>query len=118
MARYKLTQAADRDFENIFDFGIDRFVLTQALDYQNGMKERFAQLAAQPDFCQALARARSPAPRLRLPETDNAPGAGRHVARCLASSDRKDRLCQLPANWVLSSALSGSIAFEPLLISK
>lgn len=54
MARYKLTQAADRDFENIFDFGIDRFGLAQALEYQNGMKERFAQLAAQPDLYQAV----------------------------------------------------------------
>lgn len=54
MARYELTRAADQDFENIFDFGIDRFGLTQALEYQNGMKERFAQLAAQPELYQAI----------------------------------------------------------------
>jgi len=54
MARYKLSLAADRDFENILDFGIDRFGLAQALEYQNAMKERFAQLAAQPDFYQRV----------------------------------------------------------------
>lgn len=54
MARYRLTQAADRDFENTFEFGIDRFGIAQALDYQNGMKERFAQLAGQPDLYQAV----------------------------------------------------------------
>ena len=54
MARYKFTQAADQDFENIFNFSINRFGLTQALEYQNKMKERFVQLAAQPDLYQAV----------------------------------------------------------------
>ena len=54
MASYRLTRAADRDFERIFEFGIDRFGLAQALDYQNGLKERFDQLAKQPGLYQAV----------------------------------------------------------------
>lgn len=49
MERYDLTGAADRDFENIFDFGIDMFGLALALKYQNGMKKRFEELAEQPE---------------------------------------------------------------------
>lgn len=54
MVRYRLTQAADQDFERIFEFGIDQFGLAQALDYQNGMKHRFDQLAQQPNLYQAV----------------------------------------------------------------
>lgn len=54
MAPYKLTQAADQDLERTFDFGIDQFGLAQALDYQNGMKQRFDELAAQPKLYQAV----------------------------------------------------------------
>ena len=49
MAPYELAKAADEDFENIFDFGIDTFGLAQALDYQQGMKKRFEELASQPE---------------------------------------------------------------------
>lgn len=48
MARYELAHAADRDFEGIFDYGIDRFGLTQAQAYQAGLQQRFAELAADP----------------------------------------------------------------------
>ncbi len=48
MFGYELTKAADEDFENIFDFGIDTFGLDQALKYQNGMKRCFSELAEQP----------------------------------------------------------------------
>ncbi|MCY0092692.1 type II toxin-antitoxin system RelE/ParE family toxin [Hoeflea ulvae] len=54
MTRYRLTKAADQDFERIFEFGIDRFGLAQALEYQNGMKQRFEQLAAQPTLYQSV----------------------------------------------------------------
>ncbi|MEM5492556.1 type II toxin-antitoxin system RelE/ParE family toxin [Hoeflea sp. AS16] len=54
MARYRLTKAADQDFERIFEFGIDQFGLAQALDYQNGMKQRFDKLAVQPNLYQAI----------------------------------------------------------------
>jgi len=45
---YELSEAADRDFENIFHFGIDTFGLARALSYQRGMKKRFDELAEQP----------------------------------------------------------------------
>ena len=54
MVRYRLTQAADQDFERIFEFGIDQFGLAQALDYQKGMKHRFDHLAQQPNLYQAV----------------------------------------------------------------
>ncbi|MBN4063432.1 type II toxin-antitoxin system RelE/ParE family toxin [Cardiobacterium sp. AH-315-I02] len=54
MVRYELTWAADQDFENIFDFGIDAFGLAQALDYQNGLKQRFSKLAEHPKQCPAV----------------------------------------------------------------
>ena len=40
MARYELTNVATQDFQNILDFGIERFGLTQAIEYQNGVSER------------------------------------------------------------------------------
>ena len=48
MAGYELTYAADQDFENIFEFGLDIFGVDQASRYQNGMMQRFAKLAEQP----------------------------------------------------------------------
>ena len=54
MARYELTNAADEDFENIFDFGIDTFGLVQAMDYQQGMAKRFEELAKQPKLYQVV----------------------------------------------------------------
>jgi len=56
MGRYELANAAAEDFENIFNFGIDRFGLTQALDYQIGMKRRFGELADQPKLYPAVAQ--------------------------------------------------------------
>lgn len=50
MASYRLTRAADGDFESIFDFGIDQFGLVRADAYQRGMIERFAQLAERPSL--------------------------------------------------------------------
>ena len=48
MAGYELTYAADQDFENIFEFGLDTFGVDQAVRYHNGMMQRFAKLAEQP----------------------------------------------------------------------
>lgn len=50
MARYELSKAADQDFESIFEFGIDTFGLAQAMNYQQGLEKRFAELAEQPDL--------------------------------------------------------------------
>ena len=54
MGSYDLTRAADEDFATIFNYGIDTFGLDQALKYQNGMKRRFAELAAQPRLYPAV----------------------------------------------------------------
>ncbi|MEM9412466.1 MAG: type II toxin-antitoxin system RelE/ParE family toxin [Planctomycetota bacterium] len=54
MARYELTVSAAQDFQYIFEFGIDRFGLTQALEYQNGLKTRFSELAEQPLLYEAV----------------------------------------------------------------
>jgi len=54
MGRYELTGAADEDFENLFGYGIDTFGLDQALKYQDGMKQRFAELAEQPTLYPAV----------------------------------------------------------------
>ncbi len=59
MAPYELTQAADEDFENIFNFGIDTFGLAQAIDYQQGMKKRFEELANHPERYAAVDHIRS-----------------------------------------------------------
>lgn len=48
MARYELSNVAGKDLEGIFDYGITHFRLSQALDYQNGLTQRFADLAAHP----------------------------------------------------------------------
>ena len=48
MGSYRLTKAADEDFENIFDYGIDTFGLDQALKYQKRMQQRFSEIANTP----------------------------------------------------------------------
>jgi toxin ParE1/3/4 len=59
MARYELANNADEDFENIFNFGIDTFGLAQAMDYQQGMKKRFKELAEQPEIYQTVEHIRA-----------------------------------------------------------
>ena len=59
MARYELSEAAGLDFENIFDFGIDTFGLAQAVDYQNGLKKHFDELAEQPKLYAAVDHVRA-----------------------------------------------------------
>ena len=54
MASYELSQAAERDFESIFEYGIETFGLDQALRYQNGMVQRFDKLAEQPRLYPAV----------------------------------------------------------------
>jgi len=59
MARYELASAAAGDLENIFEFGIDTFGLTQALDYMSGLKQRLRQIADQPEVYPAIEHIRS-----------------------------------------------------------
>lgn len=54
MRRYELTDAADKDFERSFAYGIDTFGLDRALKYHDGMKRRFDALAEQPELYPAV----------------------------------------------------------------
>ena len=54
MASYRLSKAADNDFAQIFDYGIDTHGLEAAIDYQNKLKQRFAEIAEQPLHYQAV----------------------------------------------------------------
>ena len=54
MARYRLTRAADRDLERLFDFGIDRFGPDRALDYVEGLKAQFQAVADNPALYQSV----------------------------------------------------------------
>lgn len=54
MSGYALSRAADQNFENIFEFGIDTFGLDQALSYQDGLKQRFDKLAEQSQLYPAV----------------------------------------------------------------
>jgi len=53
-ASYKLTNAADKDFEGIFVYGIETFGFNQALDYQNALQQRFADIAEAPSQYQKV----------------------------------------------------------------
>ncbi len=41
MAKYRLSSAADQDFELLFEYGIDNFGLTQAKLYVDGLIIQF-----------------------------------------------------------------------------
>ncbi|MCZ4279890.1 type II toxin-antitoxin system RelE/ParE family toxin [Kiloniella laminariae] len=49
MRRYRLTEAAATDFEVILEYGITTFGSRKALEYQNGMIQRFIQLSQHPE---------------------------------------------------------------------
>lgn len=48
MPLYKLSSSADRDFEQIFEYGIDQFGVDVAIKYQNALKQRFNELGQKP----------------------------------------------------------------------
>ncbi len=54
MASYRLSQAADEDLDRLFDHGIDRFGLDQAIEYLDGLIQRFSELAETPNQWQAV----------------------------------------------------------------
>ncbi len=62
MAIYRLSQAADEDLDRLFDHGIDRFGLDQAIEYLDGLSRRFSELAETPNQWQAVEHIR---PRYR-----------------------------------------------------
>ena len=45
MAKYRLSSAADQDFEQLFEYGIDNFGLTQAKLYVDGLIIQFQSIA-------------------------------------------------------------------------
>ena len=54
MDRYRLTGEAAQDFDQIYDYGIDKFGLDQATVYQNRLKQRFSEIAETPMLYMAV----------------------------------------------------------------
>ncbi|EWH10189.1 plasmid stabilization system protein [Catenovulum agarivorans DS-2] len=54
MAKYRLSTAADLDFEQLFEYGIDNFGLAQAKSYVDGLIIRFQSIAENPLHYQAI----------------------------------------------------------------
>ena len=49
MQIYKLTQEADFDLENIFNYGVDNFGVNAAVLFYQGISETFEKIAGSPD---------------------------------------------------------------------
>lgn len=58
MAKYRLSSAADQDFEQLFEYGIDNFGLAQAKSYVDGLIIQFQSIAENPLHYQAVAHIR------------------------------------------------------------
>ncbi|GFD88268.1 hypothetical protein KUL152_04940 [Tenacibaculum sp. KUL152] len=54
MAKYRLSSAADQDFEELFEYGIDNFGLAQAKLYVDGLIIQFQSIAENPLHYQAV----------------------------------------------------------------
>ena len=54
MAKYRLSSAADQDFEQLFEYGIDNFGLAQAKSYVDGLIIQFQSIAENPLHYQAV----------------------------------------------------------------
>lgn len=54
MAKYRLSSAADKDFEQLFEYGIDNFGLVQAKSYIDGLIIQFQSIAEYPLHYQAV----------------------------------------------------------------
>ena len=54
MARYKLTNEADRDLERLIDYGIQHFGFKKTLLDIGGMKSRFIEISETPCLWQAV----------------------------------------------------------------
>ena len=59
MANYKLSSAADKDFEQLFEYGIDNFGLSKAKSYVDGLIIKFQTIAENPLHYQAVDYIRS-----------------------------------------------------------
>ncbi|AWB67903.1 type II toxin-antitoxin system RelE/ParE family toxin [Saccharobesus litoralis] len=54
MAKYRLSEAADKDFDQLFEYGIDNFGLSNARSYVEGLAYQFHNIAANPLHYQAV----------------------------------------------------------------
>ena len=54
MANYRLSSAADQDFEQLFEYGIDNFGLARAKAYVDGLIIQFQSIAENPWHYQAV----------------------------------------------------------------
>lgn len=54
MANYRLSAAADQDFEQLFKYGIDNFGLARAKSYIDGVIIQFQSIAENPLHYQAV----------------------------------------------------------------
>ena len=54
MANYKLSSAADQDFEQLFEYGINNFGLARAKSYVDGLMIQFQSIAENPLHYQAV----------------------------------------------------------------
>ena len=54
MAKYRLSSAADQDFEQLFEYGIDNFGIAQAKSYIDGLIIQFQNIAENPLHYQAV----------------------------------------------------------------
>jgi len=59
MANYKLSSAADKDFEQLFEYGIDNFGLSKAKSYVDGLIIKFQTIAENPLHYQTVDYIRS-----------------------------------------------------------
>lgn len=54
MAKYRLSNAAEQDFEQLFEYGIDNFGLAQAKSYVAGLSIQLQSIANNPLYYQAV----------------------------------------------------------------
>ena len=54
MAKYRLSSAADQDFELLFEYGIDNFGLAKAKSYIDGLIIQFQSIGENPLHFQAV----------------------------------------------------------------
>lgn len=59
MSVYRLSEAADADFERLFEYGIETFGINQALNYVKGMQKHFEKIAENPQHYQSVDYIRS-----------------------------------------------------------
>ena len=54
MVSYKLSPLAEEDLKSIFEFGIDRFGVQQAIEYLEGLERHFDKIAETPNQYPAI----------------------------------------------------------------